>query len=925
MSRFFRVGFLVIVAVLVLACSSDMTGNQEVAKAEAYLAEGRNNAAVIELKNALQKNGNNQQARWLLGEYYFSEGAYANAEKELKAAHELGQSDSDVLPLLAQAHLSQNQFESLQELSVETLSGADLSMVLASQGLGLLARGQEEEAALLIDKAISAAPELPYALVAQAKLKGTQSDGDWTQARRLLGNVFDQAPEYAPALSLLGDIELQSLNLDAAETAYSKALASDDDRFEDRYKRALVRLQKEDNTGASEDVAVLIRRSPKSPAANYLQGILHFRKGDMTAATGAFDLAQTDGDRYPMSLFYLATAHDKLGNSAQAEDFAYRYLSIAPDSAPGRKLLANMKLREGEGAEAEELMRAVVEASPEDVDALNLLSGALIKQGKTEEALTLLAKVASLQPDSPEAQARLGAGLLASGQVASSFEHIEAALKLDPEFEQADILLVTAYLKEGDVDGALAAVEAFEQKMPDSAAPHNLRGQVYLSQDKPAEAKTAFNQALTVAPDDVTANDKLALLSIRDNDLDTARGYYQKILEVLPDNLPTLMKLAALAELEKDDQGIEESLKRAMEAHPKATQPRVVLARYYLTKGEPQQVPNLLNTLDPASQNNPEVLNVKGLSLLARNDFSAARSTFEQLIALRSDAPQPHYHLGMTYRGLNDVDKEKAEFEKALQISPGYIEPRIELTRIFLREKDQSAVEENLTILKRLAPENAEVMQLEAVYALEGGDRARALELSEKVFAKAPTSRNMLFLAQQHWLAGDRDAAEGMMTDWLSEHPKDVAVRHELASLYVGKGEEGKAVEQYHAALQDAPESVVVLNNLAWLLRDSDPEKALDHAEKAVDLSDRSPSTLDTLAIVQLKNNQLVKAQRSIERALADGKGSPAMYYHSAMIDHASGNAEAAIQTLQRLLSEKKDFSERAEAEKLLATLTAKN
>ena len=914
-----------IAAGLILACSSDMTGNPEVAKAEAYFAEGRNNAAVIELKNALQKNSNNQQARWLLGEYYFSEGAYANAEKELKVAHELGQPDSDVLPLLAQTHLLQNQFEPLQELPVDTLSGVDLSMVLASQGLGSLARGQEDEAVLLIDKAISAAPDLPYALVAQAKLKGTQSGGDWSEARGLLDKVFDLEPEYAPALSLLGDIELQGLNLDAAEAAYSKALASDDGRFEDRYKRALVRLQKEDNTGASEDASALIKRSPKSPAANYLQGIIHFRNGDMKAATEAFDLAQTDGDRYPMSLFYLATAHDKLGNSAQAEDFSYRYLSIAPDSAPGRKLLANMKLREGEGVEAEELMRAVVEANPEDIDALNLLAGALIKQGKTEEALTLLAKVASLQPDSPEAQARLGAGLLASGQVASSFEHIEAALKLDPEFEQADILLVTAHLKEGDVDAALAAVDAFEQKMPDSAAPHNLRGQVYLSLDKPAEARAAFSQALTVSPDDVTANDKLALLSIRENDFDGAKGYYQKILEALPDNLPTLMKLAASAELEKDDQGVEDSLKRAMEAHPKATQPRVVLSRYYLTKDQPQLVPNLLSTLDPASQNNPEVLNVKGLSLLARNEFSAARSTLEQLIAVRPDAPQPHYHLGMTYRGLNDVDREKAEFEKALQISPGYLEPRIELTRIFLREKDKPAVEENLTILKKLAPENAEVMQLEAVYILESGDRERALELSEKVFAKAPTSRNMLFLAQQHWLAGDREVAEGMMTDWLNEHPDDVAVRHELASLYVGKGEEDKAVEQYDAALQDAPESVVVLNNLAWLLRDSDPEKALDYAEKAVDISGRTPSTLDTLAIVQLKNNQLIKAQRSIERALADGDGSPAMQYHSAMIDQAAGNTEAAIETLQRLLSEKKDFSERAEAEKLLATLTAKN
>ena len=925
MSRFFRVGFLIIATGLILACSSDMTGNQEVAKAEAYFAEGRDNAAVIELKNALQKNSNNQQARWLLAEYYFSEGAYANAEKELKVAHELGQPDSDVLPLLAQSHLLQNQFDSLQDLPVDNLSGTDLSAVLASQGLGLLARGQVDEAATLIERGVSAAPDSPYALVAQARLKGAESGGDWSETRHLLDRVLELEPDYAPALSLLGDIELQSLNLDAAETAYSKALASDDGRFEDRYKRALVRLQKEDSAGASEDASVLIKRSPKSPAANYVQGIIHFREGDLKAAVAAFDLAQTEGDRYPMSLFYLATAHDKLGNAAQAEDFAYRYLSIAPNSAPGRKLLANMKLRNGESSEAEELMRAVVEANPEDVDALNLLSGALIKQGNTEEALALLAKVASLQPDSQQAQVRLGAGLLASGQVAGSFEHIEAALKLDPGFEQADILLVTAYLKEGDVDAALAAVDAFEEKMPDSAVPHNLRGQVYLSQDKPAEAKAAFNQALTISPDDVTANDKLAYLSIQENELDTAKGYYQKILEVAPDNLPTLMKLAALAELKKDDQGVEDSLKRAMDAHPKATQPRVVMARYYLTKGKPQLVPNLLNTLDPSAQNNPEVLNVKGLSLLARNDLAAARSVFVQLISLRPDAPQPHYHLGMTYRGLNNIDREKAEFEKALQISPGYLEPRIELTRILLREKDQSAVEENLTILKKLAPKNAEVMQLEAVYALEGGDRVRAMELSKKVFAKAPTSRNMLFLAQQHWMVGDRDVAEEMMTDWLSEYPDDVAVRHELASLYVGKGEDDKAIKQYEAALKVAPESVVVLNNLAWLLRDTDAKKALQLAEKAVDLSGQTPSTLDTLAIVQLKNNQLIRAQRSIERALADGNGSPVMYYHSAMIDHASGNAEAAIETLQTLLADKKDFSDRAEAEKLLATLTAKN
>src|SRR4051812_21580145 len=43
-------------------------------------------AAIIELKNALQKNPKNAEARWLLGEVYANTGLGKEAEKELKLA-----------------------------------------------------------------------------------------------------------------------------------------------------------------------------------------------------------------------------------------------------------------------------------------------------------------------------------------------------------------------------------------------------------------------------------------------------------------------------------------------------------------------------------------------------------------------------------------------------------------------------------------------------------------------------------------------------------------------------------------------------------------------------------------------------------------------------------------------------------------------
>ena len=924
MSKYIRNGLLVLIAGLLLACSGDMTGNKEVGQASEYLSEGKLNAAVIELKNALQKNGNNQQARWMLGKLYFEKGVYADAIKELVKASELGQPDDDVLPLLAQSYLAMNDVKSLEGLSVEYLAGEAEATVLAAQGLSQLTRANLTEAGRMIGLAINTAPETPFVMVAQAKLKGVET-GNWDSVRELLDRVIKLAPDYAPAWSLLGDIELQGLNSNAAEAAYTQALESDDSRLDDRYKRGLVRLQNENIAGAKEDASVLLKRAPQSPGGQYLQGILLFQDGNMKDAVTAFDVAQMDENRYPMSLFYLAAAHNTLGNIAQAEDSAYRYLAIAPNSAPGRKLLATIKLQEGNYAEAEELIRPVVEGRGEDVQALNILAGVLLKQGDNKEGLEILAKVVALQPESPEAQSRLGAGLLATGDAAASLEHIETALKLDPEFEQADLLLVSAYLRQGDIPAALKAIDSYETKNPDSVVPHNLRGEIYLSQEKVAEAKQAFNKALAIAKNDVIANNKLAFLSIQEENFGDARAYYEAILVAQPDHLETLLKLAALSELQKDYEGMEVQLKKAVETHPKDVQPRVMLARFYLTRGQPEQVAVILSPLDQSAQNLPDVLNVMGMSFLEREEYQDALATFERLIIQRPDAPQPHYHLGMTYRGLGDTDKEQAEFEKAVEMSPAYSEPRIELTRILFRQNDKKRVEENLAILNKLAPEHPEVLQLGAVKAMRDGDAKKALALSEQAFEKAPTTRNMLVLAQQRWVMGDQDGSREVIQSWLKKNPEDILAHHELATLYMSAGEEKKAIEEYSAILDIAPKNVVALNNLAWLLQDSNPKKALGYAEKAVDISGQAASALDTLAVILLKNGEIVRAQRAIERAVSQSKGDASILYHSAMINSAAGDDEAAINTLKSLLADSKSFAYRAEAEQLLKVLTSKN
>ena len=81
----------IIFASPVYAARGDRAASDEYFQdAKKYLKDGDSNAAVIQLKNALQKDRNNIGARRLLGEIYLRMGNGPSAEKELRAARSRG-------------------------------------------------------------------------------------------------------------------------------------------------------------------------------------------------------------------------------------------------------------------------------------------------------------------------------------------------------------------------------------------------------------------------------------------------------------------------------------------------------------------------------------------------------------------------------------------------------------------------------------------------------------------------------------------------------------------------------------------------------------------------------------------------------------------------------------------------------------------
>ena len=108
-------------AVLLAGCGDSPEAMLESAKG--YIAKDDLNAAVIQLKNALQEDGSLAEGRYLLGKINLEQGDMLGAVKEFERALQYGYANEKVTPLLARALLGSAEVDRvLKEFGATTLN-----------------------------------------------------------------------------------------------------------------------------------------------------------------------------------------------------------------------------------------------------------------------------------------------------------------------------------------------------------------------------------------------------------------------------------------------------------------------------------------------------------------------------------------------------------------------------------------------------------------------------------------------------------------------------------------------------------------------------------------------------------------------------------------------------------------------------------
>ena len=914
-------------ALLLVGCGpTTYTVDEHIDRAQQAHAEGNLRAAIIEIKNALQQEPSRAEARRLLGSYNLEIGDAVAAESELVRAGELGEDPDRVRLLLARAWLMQGKTDQVIEETrlSDSFPEPHLPEALTLRGWALLARGETTPASEALQQALEREPDHAEALLGMAWVELLAGRSE--EARQHLDTALASDPEFDRAWELLGDLERDARQLDAAEAAYTRAIESTHLPFNPRLKRALTRIFLQDYENANSDIQALRRSAGQHPAVSYASGLIAFYQQRYNDARIDFEDSLARHAAYMPAVFYLGATHYALNNWRQAESYLTRYVAQFPDATEASRLLALTRLQDGDSERAERALRAVLERDPEDRETLTMMGNLYLAQGRADEALHHLRQVAALEPDSATARAQIGMTLIQQGQREEGFGELERAIEMAPEGSNVrlEITMIVDRLRAGEYQQALEATERLNRRGDiHPAIYYNLKGLAHLGLGDETTAEAVFREGIEAAPEatpDLASN--LAGILARDGRLQEAEALTAETLEQHPEHLGLLLLSARFRAAAGDAQGAGDYLQRAVAAHPTELEPRVGLVEIYLQTDRSSQAAAVLREVENEHGDSVRWLRLMTMALLNTGDRQSAIPVLRRLQEQQPDSADVHFMLGRVLVSLGELREGRTALEQGLALNPEHLEARLMVVELLTREGDIDQAAEWLQPAQRSHPDHPQVLGRAGAIAYHQGRVEEALERFAQAVSLSPEDRYLVgALTQAQHDTGDTAAAIATLDDWLERRPGDQEFRLLHANFLLMLEREDEAIRAYQAYLDRDPDNAIALNNLAWLLKDTDTTEALRLAKRAVELAPDAGGVLDTQGMVQMASGDYSAAVATLERAVERAPTVPSIRLNLAKALLAAERREAAREQLETLVADYPDTDEHTEAQGLLQQL----
>ena len=252
-----------------------------------------------------------------------------------------------------------------------------------------------------------------------------------------------------------------------------------------------------------------------------------------------------------------------------------------------------------------------------------------------------------------------------------------------------------------------------------------------------------------------------------------------------------------------------------------------------------------------------------------------SESLWTHTLACTSDNFIAHNNLGTALPQKERVDEAIAQYQKALQIKPDYVEAFYNLGNALARKgRVDEAIAQFQKVLE-IQPDCVRAHYKLGIALAQKGLADKAIVQFRKALEIQPDN------AEAHDNLGNALLQKGRVDEAITEYQKALKIKPDYADAHINlgnalfqKGGVGEAITQYQRALEIKPGHPEALNNLAWALA-TFPQASLRNGNKAVELAQQanqltggeSPMILHTLAAAYAEAGRFSDAIQSAQKA----------------------------------------------------------
>jgi tetratricopeptide (TPR) repeat protein len=619
--------------------------------------------------------------------------------------------------------------------------------------------------------------------------------------------------------------------------------------------------------------AFLIRQNlpGKRFARHITKARLYLNQNNLLAARGEYKTAYQAKSEYTphVSLEVLRVENAlslKDNNPQQAIENTQTFIELHPDNNAAKLILSRLAFSAGEFEIAFKAVNAILLNNPHHFRARFLLATIRSRQGRLDLAEEQMRILQEAHPDSMSTLMPLARTLLKQGKIQGARKLLIQILKKQPDNGKARLYLVDSYLLERKLDSAQTVLNQWEKQDTALVQPIRVRrARLYSLTNKLDKAEEVLSPYLKAKEENAPALSELAIVKVKQGAYDSAIAIYKTIGELIPRRKEKALLYSHLLNLKVENPA--EALKLLSSAKSEMGGDRSVrnfIVNYLIMDLEHKAV-ELINS-EPDSLRGP--LN-KFLSLVPRN--------------------------------------KKFVGEWALL---SYYQANRQKYWVIKKAKE----------LYKQWPGNQIAAEIFAKQLMEMGQPAAALEVYQKM--KSPSKGKQMLMLNLCLSSGKIQQALQLAHEIRASTPEQKGINALLAGLYQNK-DKAKHIQFLKKELEVDPVNLMALNNLAWIygVEREDYERARPYLDKLALENQMDPRLLDTVGWILAINGKYQEAEPNLRLAVNILPDHPQMLYHMGWLLVKMGEHQSAKTYLEKALSSKEIFEEKAAVVKLLKTL----